>query len=248
MRCVRGLSAVLAAGVALGVLAGCGTRTPATGAEALREELAADGTTIVVGDPDAAVTVKVYEDPRCPVVEDFEATGGPVLREKLTRGEVRAEYTFASFKDDALGGDGSKRAVNALRAALEADRFAEYHAVLFESAEVIELGDGFTTASLLGLADRVEGLRGKEFDEAVRTMKYEEFVTASEEAFETAGSADAPVEGTPTVVVDGAPFTGDMFGLLFDEQAFGRLLDARVSAGQPGQGGRDGVAGVIPRG
>jgi protein-disulfide isomerase len=232
VRYVRGLSAAVAAGVAVGMLAGCGTRTPATGVEGLQEALAADGTTIVVGDPDAATTVRLYEDPRCPVVEDFEATGGLALREKLVRGEVQVEYTFASFKDDRLGGDGSSRAVNALRAALEAGKFAEYHTVLFRTAEQLELADGFTTTSLLKLADRIEGLRSKEFDDAVRTMKYEEFVTASEEAFEAAGDDNPGVLGTPTVVINDTDVTGDPW--LFERQSFHLLLNARFSTSRSG--------------
>ncbi|MER5477777.1 thioredoxin domain-containing protein [Streptomyces sp. NPDC002734] len=200
-------------------------------AEELQEVLAADGTTIVVGDADAAVTVELFEDPRCPVVEEFEATGGPALREKLARGEVRAEYTFASFKDDRIGGDGSKRAVNALRAALEADKFAEYHAVLFESAGAIEFAGGFTTASLLSLADQVEGLRSRTFDDAVRTMKYEDFVTASEEAYEAYDGDDPRGPGTPTVVINGSRMTGGMYDLIFDKESFGMLLEARFSTG-----------------
>ncbi|WP_420716615.1 thioredoxin domain-containing protein [Streptomyces sp. H27-H1] len=84
--------------------------------------------TIVVGDPAAATTVQLYEDPRCPVVEEFEATGAPALREMTLRRKTKTEYTLASFRDDRVGGDGSKRAVDALRAALDAGKFTEYHA------------------------------------------------------------------------------------------------------------------------
>jgi hypothetical protein len=78
----------------------------------LPEALGSDGTTITVGDPDAETRVQLYEDPRCPVCEEFETTGGgPRLQEAMLDHRVRTEYTLASFLDDRLGGSGSKKAV-----------------------------------------------------------------------------------------------------------------------------------------
>ncbi|WP_405896202.1 DsbA family protein [Streptomyces sp. NBC_00727] len=110
--------------------------------EDLPERRDADGTTIAVGDPEARSTVQVYEDPRCPVVEEFEQTGATALQGLLLEGKVKAKYTFASFKDDRLGGDGSKRVVNALRAALEKGMFVEYHAVLFATRSLSRAAAG----------------------------------------------------------------------------------------------------------
>ncbi|GGR80375.1 hypothetical protein GCM10010284_11980 [Streptomyces rubiginosohelvolus] len=210
---------------------GAGGGAPAPPAYAgvgeLPEELAADGTTVVVGDPAAATTVRLYEDPRCPVVEEFEefeATGAPALREMTLRREAKTEYTLASFRDDRVGGDGSKRAVNALRAALDAGKFTEYHAVIFENMVVNELAGGYTTASLLKLADQVEGLRGETFDSAVTTMKYEDFVTASQKAYEAAGGDDPRGPGTPTVAINGTKVEGDRHNWLFERESFAALL------------------------
>lgn len=77
----------------------------------------------------------------------------------LLAGEIKAQYTFASFKDDRLGGDGSKRAVNALRAALGKRKFVEYHAGLFGNQAAVESSGGCTTERLLKLAGKVPGLR-----------------------------------------------------------------------------------------
>lgn len=222
---VLGVAAVL-------TLAGCGhghppaeTRPVFEGAEKLPEKLGKDGTTIRVGDPDAKVTVHLYEDPRCPVCEEFETTGGsPRLREATLARRAVTEYTLASFLDDRLGGSGSKKAVNALRAALAQGKFVEYHEVLYAN-QPEETVDGFTDARLLALAGQVEGLRGPEFDAAVKTMKYRSFVAASEAAYERAGGAKDPKgPGTPTAVINDRRIPAEYNGLLFDGDTFAELL------------------------
>lgn len=121
--------------------------------EKLPEKLGKDGTTILVGDPDAKMTVHLYEDPRCPVCEEFETTGGsPKLREAMLDRRAITEYTLASFLDDRVGGSGSKKAVNALRAALEEGKFVEYHEVLYAN-QPEESVDGYTAP------DRIDGNR-----------------------------------------------------------------------------------------
>ncbi|KAB1150491.1 thioredoxin domain-containing protein [Streptomyces luteolifulvus] len=228
----RGRWAVLCA-VAVLLVAGCGQR-PAdarprfASAERLPEALGSDGTTITVGDPDAETRVQLSEDPRCPVCEEFETTGGgPRLQEAMLDHRVRTEYTLASFLDDRLGGSGSKKAVNALRAALEEGKFVEYHEVLYAN-QPEESFDGFTDAHLLELAAKVEGLRGRAFDAAVRSMKYRAFVTASEKAYERAGGT-----GTPTVVINDKRIPDKYNGLLFYGDAFAELL--RKIHDEPGE-------------
>ncbi|MEU2158891.1 thioredoxin domain-containing protein [Streptomyces sp. NPDC019396] len=170
----------------------------------LPERLGADGTTITVGDPSAPVTVHLYEDPRCPYCAEFETTGGsPAVREAAMRGEVKIEYTLASFLDERVGGSGSKKTVNALRAALEKGKFAVYHEVIYAN-QPEEAVDGFTDDYLLRLAGQVEGLRGPDFDSALKSMKYRAFAAASEKAYERAGgSAEPEGPGTPSAWING---------------------------------------------
>lgn len=224
-------------------LSGCGQRYVPTGDEPRKpgdreavvaytslddvpEKLAADGVTVVVGDPHAPVAVHLYEDPRCPVCEEFESTGGgPQLRAATIRRDAKAEYTLASFLDDRMGGGGSKKAVNALRAALEEGKFAEYHQVLYAN-QPPEAVDGFTDARLLELAGRVEGLRGPAFDSAVKEMRYRTFVTASEKAYERAGGAKEPDgPGTPTADINDVRIPAMYNGLLFDPELFSAFLE-----------------------
>ncbi|MFD8232867.1 DsbA family protein [Streptomyces sp. NPDC059696] len=214
-------------------LAGCGRaevppeRQPAfEGAEDLPEKLGADGTTITVGDPDAKVKVHLYEDPRCPFCEQFETSGGgPQLRKAVIDRQATVQYTLASFLDDRVGGSGSKKAVNALRAALKEGKFVEYHEVLYLN-QPEESDDGYTDAYLLKLAGQVEGLRSTAFDSAVKTMKYRTFVAASQKAYERAGGAAEPEgPGTPTAVINDKRIPQEGNGVLLDGTVFAELLD-----------------------
>ncbi|MER6349651.1 DsbA family protein [Streptomyces sp. NPDC001595] len=223
----RAVTAVAATVIVLGMsLVGCGERrVPYDGPAEVPEKLAADGTTVVVGDPSAALTIHLYEDPRCPVCEEFETTGAAEeVREAVLQRKASVRYTLASFLDDRVGGSGSKKAVNALRAALEEGRFAEYHEVLYAN-QPEEAVDGFTDAYLLELAGQVDGLRGPAFDSAVRTMRYRAFVTASEKAYERAGGTEEPEgPGTPTAVINDVRIPTEFNGLLFDGDVFADLL------------------------
>ncbi|GAA1040187.1 thioredoxin domain-containing protein [Streptomyces murinus] len=189
------------------------------------EKVEPDGSTVLVGDPGARMTVRLYEDPRCPVCKEFEtAGGGPVLTKWVLRHKAKVEYTMASFLDPRLGGNGSKKAVNALRAALERGKFAEYHAVLYQNQPAEEV-DGFTDARLLQLAGKVKGLRSPSFDAAVRSMKYRGFVNSAESAYAAAGHRDGHTgPGTPTAVVNGYQIPVESNGLLFDPGVFDKFL------------------------
>lgn len=179
-----------------------GTRKPAPGT--LPSRLEPDGTTITVGNPSARHTISVYEDPRCPICARFEKTNGAKLTALATAGKVKLQYTMASFLDDNLGGSGSKRTVNALRAAVAENRFAPLHTLVY-ARQPGESQDGFTVPFLLQLAGQVRGLRTPAFDTAVRGQRYASFVSGSEHAFIASG-----VQGTPSVSIDGQRLTGDV--------------------------------------
>ncbi|MFJ9078838.1 thioredoxin domain-containing protein [Streptomyces sp. NPDC102278] len=226
---VWGALAVAVVSYGADALAGLSPRTepvPKAYANAteLPEALSTDGTTIMVGDPNAKMVVRLYEDPRCPVVADFEVSGAKAIRTQTIQRRTRTEYVLASFKDDRLGGDGSKRAVNALRAALDAQKFTEYHAVLMGNQEEAEAADGYTTQRLLSLADEVPGLRSEAFDAAVSTMKYSDFVTASQTAYQPTGEESIPA--TPTVAINTTVLTGELYDDLFDEEDLTGVLIA----------------------
>ncbi|OLZ69548.1 hypothetical protein AV521_18500 [Streptomyces sp. IMTB 2501] len=246
MRLKRGgrrLTAAVLTGVLGAAVVSCGPRHPVAAAGGgqqtpgkadyarsadVPEQVEPDGTSILVGDPQARVTVHLYEDPRCPYCEEFETSGGgPVLTKWILRRKVKVEYTMASFLDGRLGGNGSKKAVNALRAAVEEGKFTEYHAVLYQNQPSEEV-DGFADARLLQLASKVKGLRSPSFDTAVKSMKYRDFVDSSEKVFAAAGHYNGHAgPGTPTAEVNGYRIPVEYSGLLYKADLFDRYL-ARV--------------------
>jgi protein-disulfide isomerase len=231
-----GRRAATALGVTVLLLAtvGCGTRGGYAPAEDtgpgsrvtawdrtsdVPEKLLSDGTTILVGDPGAPVTLHLYEDPRCSYCSEFEVSGaGPTVWQLVLERRVRVKYTLASFLDRD-GGGGSRNAVNALRAALEQDRFVELHERVFLFQPSAADG-GFTEDYLLSLAGQIEGLRGTSFDAAVRDMEYQEFVAESQQAFD-----ESRATGTPSMKIDGWWLPDRYAGVLYEPDLFEDFLE-----------------------
>ncbi|MFG2486034.1 MULTISPECIES: DsbA family protein [Streptomyces] len=179
------------------------------------ESLASDGTTIVLGDPGAPLAVRLYEDMSCPACAEFETEGtAPYLKRAARNGALQLQFTLGSFL-----GPGSKLAANALRAALDQHRFADYHDLLYREQSAVRKSGGFTRDRLLGLAVMIPGLRGPEFDAAVLETKHRDFVEAADEVLRT-----SPVLGTPAMAIDGALITSDRHELFTDRSRLYRHL------------------------
>ncbi len=172
-----------------------------------------DGAKVVVGKPDAPRTAQVLVDPKCGYCARFEEAGGESLLKLAVAGQVKIEYLLASFLDQG-GASGSVKAVNALRASADSGKFAEFHAAVFAS----QPKGKFTDELLLKIADLVPGLRGAEFDAAVKDQKYKGWVAEAEKGFEATGA-----QATPMVLVEGKP-VGSKDGSLFDAGAFTQAL------------------------
>ncbi|MER7758749.1 thioredoxin domain-containing protein [Streptomyces sp. NPDC097619] len=173
-----------------------------------------EGARVVVGDPKAPHTAEVLVDPHCGYCALFEKAGGEALLQAAGKGRVKIEYVLASFLDQ--GGSGSAKAVNALRASVDRGRFAAYQAAVFAS----QPKGAFTEEHLLAVASAVPGLRGPEFDKAVRENAHGGWATRAEAEFEATGA-----QGTPLVLVDGKP-AGTTDRSMFDKDAFAKTLAA----------------------
>lgn len=165
-----------------------------------------DGIVIPYGKADAKNVLSVWLDPRCPYCAGVEIGLGKTFKEQADAGTYRVEYHFATFLDKALGGGkGSKRAVNALGAAVNEspEKFMEYLQVLYKNHPEKETDDKFgSTATLLELADEVPGLRTPAFNQAVKELTYMPWVEKVGQAF-----YDQDMKGTPDVSINGTKLT-----------------------------------------
>ncbi|MFD3585084.1 thioredoxin domain-containing protein [Streptomyces sp. NPDC058683] len=181
-----------------------------------------DGTTVVIGKSTAKKTLKVYEDPRCPICAQFEQTVGSTVKKDIDDGKFKIQYIGGTFIDgDSLGkgqigsrGEGSKNAMSAMGAALNVspEAFLEYKTALYSTKwHPEETADKFKNDSyLIEVADTVPALKNnKTFQDAVKSGKYDAWALAMSKTFDT--NKDG-VTGTPSFVMNGKMLTTDSNG------------------------------------
>ncbi|MFI9649812.1 DsbA family protein [Streptomyces sp. NPDC052040] len=200
--CVLGLAAVVGL---LAANAGKSGKNGASGpAVAPSGATGKDSLAIPVGQASAKSTLTVWEDFRCPACEAFETAYRPTIHQLVDSGKLRVEYHLATLIDGNTGGSGSHNAANAAACAQDAGKFRAYHDVLYEN-QPGETEDTFSDkAKLLGLADKVPGLRTPAFEKCVNDGTHDGWVAKSNDAFQSGGFG-----GTPTVLLDGKNIYAD---------------------------------------
>ncbi|GGW67718.1 DSBA oxidoreductase [Streptomyces lucensis JCM 4490] len=173
-----------------------------------------DGTTVVIGKDTAKKTLKVYEDPRCPVCAQFEQAVGPTVKKDVDDGKFKIQFVGATFLDDKFGGEGSKNALGALGAALDVspEAFLEYKSALYAAKwHPEELDDKLSNDGyLLKIAATVPALKSNAgFQDAVKKGTYDAWAVAMSKAFDE--NKDG-VQGTPSFVMDGKKLVVDAKG------------------------------------
>ncbi|WP_404960594.1 DsbA family protein [Streptomyces sp. 147326] len=180
-----------------------------------------DGTTVVIGKPDAKKTLELYEDSRCPACAGFEQAAGEQIKKDVDAGKYKLQYFGATFIDNAVKGEGSKNALSALGAALNVSpqAFLDYKAALYSKEQhPEETVDSFAKDEyLLKVADTVPALKGNaEFKKAVEDGTYDRWAMDMSKAFNKSG-----VTGTPTLKMDGkkidTPQTAEQFTAAIDK-------------------------------
>ncbi|WP_432185895.1 thioredoxin domain-containing protein [Streptomyces sp. Tue6028] len=179
-----------------------------------------NGTTVVLGKSTAKKTLKLYEDPRCPICAQFEQTVGSTLKSDLDAGKFKIQFIGGTFLDgdsDKSGkiqvgsrGEGSKNAMSALGAALNVspEAFLEYKTALYSAKfHPEETDDKFKSDDyLIKVADTVGALKNNTaFQKAVKDGTYDSWALAMSQTFNT--NKDG-VDGTPSLVMDGKKLTG----------------------------------------
>lgn len=170
------------------------------------------GSVIVYGDPAAARTLDVYEDPRCSYCATLEHELGPTIKRLADEGVYKIAYRVAIFLDrgNERGGSTSAAAALGAAAAQGVDQFAALRAALFEHR--LEHGtEGFADPDVLrGIAARAEGVDFLAVGEAINEDRYRPWALETGPASlaalrETWAAAGLPGKaGTPAAFLDGA--------------------------------------------
>jgi protein-disulfide isomerase len=164
--------------------------------------------TVLVGKPDAKVTVDAYEDFLCPICGDFESANFTSIEQQLEAGTVKVRYHMINLLDSSSNPPGySLMAANtALAVATVAPaKFIDYHYSLYKK-QPEENGAGWTQAQLTNLAGRL-GVSGSAFTNLVNNKTYESQIntnlTNAEKdtaLFQTSNGSSG--FGTPTIVAN----------------------------------------------
>ncbi|MCQ4045931.1 thioredoxin domain-containing protein [Streptantibioticus rubrisoli] len=166
-----------------------------------------NGTTVIYGNKNAAHTLHLYEDARCPVCAMFEQADGKDVLQGVQDGRYKIQYTFGTFLDQgASPGTGSMHALSALGAALNVspDAFIKFHTALYSQANhPEETQDKFSdTSYLFKISDQVPELKGNAaFQKAVKDGTYDAWAKKMSDSFNSSG-----VQATPTAKLDGKDF------------------------------------------
>ena len=188
--------AVLVAVIVVGVVQ---SRRTVVSAHAAPPAHTVDGAAVRIGDPDAPVTVTVYEDFLCPACRSFEDTLGATLTQLVDEGTAAVEYRPVAILDHASTDAYSTRALNAAAVVTDAagsGAFLAFHELLF-AHQPAEGGAGLGDDQLITLAEQA-GATGEQVEAGIRDQAYADWTRrVTDEA-----SRDG-LTGTPTVRVDG---------------------------------------------
>ncbi|GAB3024390.1 hypothetical protein GCM10011376_09860 [Nocardioides flavus (ex Wang et al. 2016)] len=155
---------------------------------------------------DGPVTVTVYFDYLCPACGAFEEANGGTLDQLLQTDDVTVDLRPISFLDElSEGTEYSTRSANALATVVDADpdHAWPFHRALY-AHQPAEGAEGLTDDQLASIAR----------DVGVPSEVAALFAEGRHEAWiaqQTTRAFDSGVTGTPTILIDGKPFTGDPY-------------------------------------
>lgn len=152
-----------------------------------------------VGDPNAPVTIDVFEDFQCPACKSFTENIEPLVIQNLV-GAGQARYVFHNYPfldgNGAASNGESDQAANAAMCANEQGKFWEMHSILYANWNGENRG-AFNNRRLQAMAESI-GLDMDAFNSCFSSNKYEGEIQADFDLGQEMG-----VSGTPTVFVNG---------------------------------------------
>jgi protein-disulfide isomerase len=154
-----------------------------------------------LGRADAPVTIEVYEDFQCPACLRWGQAVFPGLaRNELASGEARLVFHGYAFI-----GPESVEAGKAAWAASRQDRFWDMWATLYANQGLHENGGAFSHDRLGAMADAID------LDPARFATDFASAAAATAVKDGIDEALHAGVQSTPTILVDGKPFTGTTY-------------------------------------
>jgi protein-disulfide isomerase len=161
------------------------------------------------------INIRIYLDYQCPTCGTFEKTNAEQIATWVKSGAATIEVHPISFLDSqSLGQKYSTRAANAAAcvANFSPNSFFEYNALLFEN-QPKEQTVGLTDPKLVALAKQAKVTHLSSIDSCIDKQTFKSWVNAS-----TARATAGPIPGsniqkvtqTPTIIVNGAKYTGSV--------------------------------------
>lgn len=150
-----------------------------------------------MGDPNAPVTVEVYEDFQCPSCRDFTEQIEPqIVNRYVSTGDVYYIFRQFPFLDSNSARKESHQAANASMCANEQNEFWYYHDTLFANWNGENKG-AFSDNRLKAFAEAI-GLDMNEFNACFNQNRYRDEIETDKSS-----GVDAGVTGTPSIFVNG---------------------------------------------
>ena len=157
----------------------------------------ADG--VALGDPNAPVTIDIFEDFQCSACKHFTESIEPLIIEYFVdTGQARLVFHNYPFLDGdgAFNGGNSDQAANAVMCASEQNRFWDMQAVIFANLAGESSGN-FSDQAMKAMAEAID-LDTTAFNECFDSNKFQEQIQADFDL-----GSDWGVSGTPSVFVNG---------------------------------------------
>lgn len=154
-----------------------------------------------MGDPNAPVTIEVYEDFQCPACRTFSEQIEPdVVEAYVVPGDVYYIFRHFPFIDDRAPRNESDQAANASMCARDENRFWDYHDMLFANWNGENLG-AFSDKRLVAFAEAL-GLDMESFNQCFEANTNKDEINS-----DLLSGRDSGVTGTPSVFVNGRMLT-----------------------------------------
>ncbi|MFD3509068.1 DsbA family protein [Nocardia sp. NPDC058666] len=157
-----------------------------------------DSGTVLIGNPDAKVKVRVVADLQCPACQQFEAANGEALAKAAADGTASVEYQIISFLDKASSTQYSSRAANASFCVAKADttKYQGWLQTMFDK-QPAEGSAGLSNDELVAIAQGA-GYTDPAVATCIKDKPYNDYIKQVTQATLKSG-----VESTPSVYING---------------------------------------------